>query len=494
MANHAATTVDNILPLEFAKQAGVVARLQANCLEVFYAKQPAISCLLELRRHFGVPLHCKQLASTEWQKLFSKSYALDTNTAIQLAHDFSAGLSLMDILQDLPTNADLLSAHDDAPIIRLINALLQESVHAGASDVHIDADANSVVIRYRIDGVLRNLVNLPRVLAPLIASRLKVMAKLDITEKRLPQDGHFNLQLSDRVVDVRLAIIATHCGERLVLRLLDQNAKQFNLNQLGMSEATLTTLKQLLQYPHGMILVTGPTGSGKTTTLYAMLAALHDGSCNIISIEDPVEYAVSGISQIQVNNKVNFTFATALRAILRQDPDIIMIGEIRDLETAEIAIRASLTGHLVLATLHTNSALAALSRLQNMGISEFLLAASIRGVVAQRLIRLLCVHCKYAVVPSASEQQLLGNTPGFIYQSTGCENCQYYGYLGRQGIYELIIIDEQFQLLLQQKVPYYQLEQYVSAHYASLQQDGYRYVKNGCSSMIEVQRLTAVKL
>ena len=310
-------------------------------------------------------------------------------------------------MQDLPPAEDLLDSGAQAPVIRMINALLLQALRERASDVHFEPYEARSVVRFRIDGVLRDVLEPPRALHAALVSRVKIMASLDIAEKRLPQDGRLALKLGDKLVDVRVSTLPTGPGERVVLRLLDKDSAQLDLTALGMSPATLAAVDRLIREPHGIVLVTGPTGSGKTTTLYAALSRLPRGTLNMMTVEDPIEYALDGVGQTQVNPKIDLDFARALRAILRQDPDIIMIGEIRDLETAQIAVQASLTGHLVLATLHTNDAASAMTRLADMGVEPYLLASSLLGVLAQRLVRTLCPACRTRVAPTAGEAQLL---------------------------------------------------------------------------------------
>jgi general secretion pathway protein E len=402
-------------------------------------------------------------------------------------------LNLSDLMHELPKAEDLLEKQDDAPIIRLLNALLSEAIKEEASDVHIETFEDHVTIRFRVDGILHEVLEPPRVLAPLIISRIKVMAKLDIAEKRLPQDGRITLRIGGRAVDVRVSTMPTNHGERAVLRLLDKQSARLDLAQLGMEAEVLLLLRDLITKPHGIILVTGPTGSGKTTTLYGGLTVLNDKKRNILTVEDPIEYDLVGIGQTQVNNKINMTFAKGLRAILRQDPDVVMVGEIRDLETAQIAIQASLTGHLVLSTLHTNSAIGAVTRLDDMGVEPFLLASSLTGVLAQRLMRLLCRHCKKPLPATAKECEILNVAEAaspIIYHAVGCSYCRQSGYAGRSGLYELIAIDETLRTMIHDRQPEQQMRKYARSFFPSLRQDGYRRVLMGCTSLEEVLRVT----
>jgi general secretion pathway protein E len=378
-----------------------------------------------------------------------------------------ADLSRM--MQELPAVEDLLETSDDAPIIRMLNALLTQAARDGASDIHIEPYERHSSVRFRVDGTLREVVQPNRALHAALISRLKIMAELDIAEKRLPQDGRISLRIGTRAVDVRVSTLPSAHGERAVLRLLDKSESKLNLESVGMTGDTLTRFERLITQPHGIILVTGPTGSGKTTTLYASLARMDAGSSNIMTVEDPIEYELQGIGQTQVNPKIDLDFAKALRAILRQDPDIIMIGEIRDYETAQIAIQASLTGHLVLATVHTNDSASTVTRLIDMGVEPFLLSSSLLGVLAQRLVRKLCPHC----------------------QGKGCDQCGFTGYQGRTGVFELMIIDDRIRELIHNRGAEAQIREAALASGMTLMRDdGDRLVREGITSREEVVRVT----
>ena len=484
----------NLVRFSFAKRYGVlVVSADDRTAKVIYHKPPALAVLTELRRHLQLPLTLEQVSEEAFNETLVKTYETDTTTAMQMAEDLGDSLSLSDLMHELPKAEDLLEKQDDAPIIRLLNALLSEAIKDGASDVHIETFEDHVVIRFRIDGILREVLAPPRILAPLIISRIKVMARLDIAEKRLPQDGRITLRIGGRAVDVRVSTMPTNHGERAVLRLLDKQSAQLDLAELGMEPHTLDLLRKLILKPHGIILVTGPTGSGKTTTLYAALTVLNDKKRNILTVEDPIEYDLVGVGQTQVNAKINMTFAKGLRAILRQDPDVVMVGEIRDLETAQIAIQASLTGHLVLSTLHTNSAIGAITRLDDMGVEPFLLASSLTGVLAQRLIRLLCEECKKGAPATPTECALMNVNavpPPTIYHAVGCPNCRHTGYSGRSGVYELIAIDDELQAMIHDRAPELKLRKHARALFPSLRQDGYRHVIRGETSLEEVLRVT----
>jgi general secretion pathway protein E len=350
---------------------------------------------------------------------------------------------------DLPTAEDLLDTADDAPAIRLINGIIADAARNGVSDIHIEPYESGLVVRMRIDGVLRETLRMPPHVAPVVVSRIKVMARLDIAERRVPQDGRMGLTLGGKLLDVRVSTLPSRAGERVVLRILDKDNAGIDLDVLGMAPGMNAMLREALSEPNGIILVTGPTGSGKTTTLYAALRLLNDGSRNILTVEDPIEYAIDGVGQTQVNPKVGLTFAAGLRAILRQDPDVVMVGEIRDRETAEIAVQASLTGHLVLSTVHTNDAVGAITRMRDMKIEPFLLASTLRAVIAQRLVRKLCEHCRKPVQAQGSVASLLGLDLGtIVYEPVGCDHCQGTGFKGRIGVFEAVRIDETLRRLI----------------------------------------------
>jgi len=382
------------------------------------------------------------------------------------------------LMQDIPEIEDLLEARDDAPIIRMLNALLSQAVREGASDIHVEPFETYSVVRYRLDGTLRDIVRPRRALHAALVSRIKIMANLDIAEKRLPQDGRIMLRLGGRPVDVRVSTLPAAHGERAVLRLLDKTDANFSLEGLGMSPELMKRFVHMIEQPHGIVLVTGPTGSGKTTTLYASLARLPTGSTNILTVEDPVEYELPGIGQTQVNPKIDLTFAKALRAFLRQDPDVIMIGEIRDVETAQIAIQASLTGHLVLATVHTNDAPSSVTRLIDMGVEPYLLSSSLLGVLAQRLVRKLCVHCRR-------------RDDNGRWHPVGCERCMQTGYKGRTGVYELMSLDDKLRSLIHSRVSEGELfAAATSMGMRPMRDDGQRLLAEGITSLEEVLRVT----
>lgn len=482
------------MPFAYAKRHGVLVNQWEGGHVVLWCRPDVTRvALAEVRRYLAAPLVLQPMEPGKFDTLLRQAYEQGSTEAMEIMEDMGGDLDLSRIAQDLPEPEDLLESEDDAPIIRLLNALLTQAVKENASDIHIEPYEHRLVVRYRVDGVLREILEPRRVLAPLITSRIKVMAKLDIAEKRLPQDGRISLRVAGRPVDVRVSTIPSGHGERVVLRLLDKQAGRLNLEHLGMAPDILELMDKIIRRPHGIVLVTGPTGSGKTTTLYAALLRLNDRLRNIMTVEDPIEYYLDGISQTHVNTRVEMTFARGLRAILRQDPDIVMVGEIRDLETAEIAVQASLTGHLVLSTLHTNSAVGALSRLRDMGVEPFLLSSSLIGVLAQRLVRVLCKTCKRPYVPPEADCRRFGfsaERPPTLYSSVGCPACNHSGYSGRVGIYELFDVDEKLRTMIHDGVGEQAMGNYVHTSHLSLFQDGVRRVLAGDTSLEEVLRVT----
>ena len=449
--------------------------------------------LAELRRFLGRPLRLESVPAERFDALLAVAYEQGSSEAMQMMEGMEAELDLARLAEQLGEPEDLLESEDDAPIIRLINALLTEAVKENASDIHIEPFEHRLVVRFRVDGVMREVLTPQRLLAPLLVSRIKVMAKLDIAEKRLPQDGRISLRVAGRAVDVRVSTLPSGHGERVVMRLLDKQAGRLDLEHLGMAAADQDLMDRLIARPHGIVLVTGPTGSGKTTTLYAALMRINNSKRNIMTVEDPIEYYLDGIGQTQVNTKVDMTFARGLRAILRQDPDVVMVGEIRDLETAEIAVQASLTGHLVFSTLHTNSAVGAVTRLRDMGVEPFLLSSSLIGVLAQRLVRVLCADCKEAYVAGEAECEQLGVDPArppTLYRPVGCLRCNQLGYRGRTGIYEMVELDDPMRTMIHDGASEQALEQYARRFTPSMRQDGNRRVLAGVTSLEEVVRVS----
>jgi len=482
------------VPYAFAKANGVaVTALRDGLAEVAVRDGARAGALAELRRALGVPLRARRVGPGEFDEAISALYNGADAGATALAGDLAQDVDLSRLLQEIPQVEDLLDSQDDAPVIRLINALFTQALRDGASDIHIEPFETRSVVRLRIDGTLRDLIEPARALHAAIVSRVKIMAQLDIAEKRLPQDGRITLRVAGKPIDVRVSTIPTGHGERVVLRLLDKQAGRLDLARLGMDESTLAHMDRLIREPHGIVLVTGPTGSGKTTTLYAALSRLDATALNIMTVEDPIEYDLDGISQTQINTRIEMSFARALRTILRQDPDVVMIGEIRDLETAQIAVQASLTGHLVFATLHTNDAVSAVTRLVDMGVEPFLLASSLIGIGAQRLVRRLCLECRKPFAADAAQLRALGFTPagGTLYTAQGCAACNRTGYRGRTGIYELLTADDELRRLIHDRASEQALRAHVVARgMRSLRDDGMRWAAQGVISLEEVVRVT----
>jgi general secretion pathway protein E len=482
------------LPFGFSKRFGVlVVPGTSSPVKLLCRDDASPQSLLEARRVVGLPVVFEKTDAAHFDVQLSRAYENNSGEAMQMVEGLGDDMDLASLADSVPETGDLLEQEDDAPIIRLINALLTEAVKQDASDIHIETFEKRLIVRLRTDGILREVVQPKRALAPLLVSRIKVMAKLDIAEKRVPQDGRISLRVAGREVDIRVSTMPSNNGERVVLRLLDKRAGRLNLNVLGMQPRDLELFAELLKRPHGIILVTGPTGSGKTTSLYAGLSSINDATKNILTVEDPIEYNLEGIGQTQVNIKAEMTFARGLRAMLRQDPDVVMVGEIRDLETAEIAVQASLTGHLVLSTLHTNTAIGAVTRLVDMGVEPFLLSSSLVGLLAQRLVRVLCPHCKEAHVADAGECALLqadANNPPTIYRAKGCAMCKQQGYQGRTGVYELVAVDEKLRELIHNRVSEAELTAYARTRGPGIRDDGRVRILAGQTTVEEVLRVT----
>ncbi|RQO55471.1 type II secretion system protein GspE [Paucibacter sp. KBW04] len=465
------------LPYAFAKAHMVLLEDDGASLVLWAPPEVSLASLSEVQRLYQIDRFEKEPRSTLAERI-NAAYAGSESSAAVVIGEVESAVDLSRMMQDLPAVEDLLEAANDAPIIRMLNALLTQAAKDGASDIHIEPYERASSVRFRVDGTLREVVQPNRGLHAALISRLKIMAELDIAEKRLPQDGRISLRIGGRAIDVRVSTLPSAHGERAVLRLLDKTESKFTLEGLGMSGDVLSAFKKLVQQPHGIVLVTGPTGSGKTTSLYASLQTVDTSTTNVLTVEDPIEYELSGVGQTQVNAKIDLSFAKALRAILRQDPDVIMIGEIRDYETAQIAIQASLTGHLVLATLHTNDAPSAVTRLTDMGVEPFLLSSSLLGVLAQRLVRKLCPVCK--------REDEHGH-----FHPVGCEACSKTGYKGRTGVYELMVADDHVRGLIHQQAAESELlaaAQRVGLR--SMREDGARLISQGITSEEEVLRVT----
>jgi general secretion pathway protein E len=472
-----------LLPYSFARDFTLLARRGdavdggvAPAVEVWVSEATAPTAIAEVSRRYG-RVKLKMLSREALEQAIAAAYAGSGGDAAQVVDEVESDLDLAKLMLDMPAIEDLLESADDAPVIRMINALLTQALREEASDIHIEPFEQISVVRFRIDGSLRDVVRPKKAIHASLISRIKIMAQLDIAEKRLPQDGRITLRVGGKPVDVRVSTLPTGHGERAVLRLLDKEAGRLDLKHLGMSAEVLSQFDELIGQPHGIVLVTGPTGSGKTTTLYAALSRLNASTTNILTVEDPIEYELPGVGQTQVNARIEMTFAKALRAILRQDPDVIMIGEIRDLETAQIAVQASLTGHLVLATLHTNDSAAAITRLLDMGIEPFLLSSSLLGVVAQRLVRKLCEHCKVH--------------DGNQWVAVGCEKCGQTGYHGRVGVYELLQTTDAISAQIHSQASEADIRaaaQKDGMH--TMREDGERWLTQGVTTQAELLRVT----
>ncbi len=476
----------------FAKRNGAtLSAWREDAAEVAWREGVKPEVITELRRYLGVPLKLVRHDQASYERLLRNLYEQGDDARAMVA-DLDGDLDLKTLADELPEPEDLLESEDDAPIIRLINALLTEAVKEGASDIHIEPFESRLLVRFRIDGVLREVLSPQKAIASTVVSRIKVMARLDIAEKRLPQDGRIGLKIAGRPVDVRVSTIPAGHGERVVLRLLDKQAGKLDLAQLGMAPRTLDELSEIIERPHGIFLVTGPTGSGKTTTLYASLLRLNDASRNIMTVEDPIEYYIDGVGQTQVNTRVEMTFARGLRAILRQDPDVVMVGEIRDLETAQIAVQASLTGHLVLSTLHTNSAVGAIARLRDMGVEPFLLSSSLIGLLAQRLVRVLDPATSEPYAATPRELAAFGKPADMsatLYRSNA-ESGRHAGYRGRTGVYEFVPVDDTMRELIHANAAEAALERHARTRGPSILDDGWDKCVAGVTSAEEVLRVT----
>jgi general secretion pathway protein E len=487
--------VEKQLSFGYAKRNKVLLELNQEPAMLYYTVETPFTAFAEVRRFHGAAFVPSEIQIDQFDQMLTAAFQRDSSAAKQLMEDLGNESDLFALADELPDTEDLLDSEDDAPIIKLINAMLGEAIKEGASDIHIETFENQLVVRFRVDGVLREILRPNRKLSSMLVSRIKVMAKLDIAEKRVPQDGRITLRIAGRAVDVRVSTMPSSHGERVVLRLLDKNNARLNLEDLGMTAANREHFSELIRKPHGIILVTGPTGSGKSTTLYAGLSEINSKDRNILTVEDPIEFDLQGIGQTQVNPRVDMTFARGLRAILRQDPDVVMVGEIRDVETAQIAVQASLTGHLVLSTLHTNTAAGAITRLEDMGIEPFLLSSSLLAVLSQRLVRTLCPSCRIAHEPTEKECEVLGidvrdAKNNLIYSPKGCAECNQTGYRGRTGIHELLIVNEKVRDIMHSGKGEQAIEKAVRKSTPSIRDDGCSKVLRGVTSLEEVLRVT----
>ena len=484
---------DIVLPFSFAKRHGVVLSERQGETELLYLKRLPVGVLAEARRVLRQEFTVRQVEQAVFDKALSESYQNDSEAAMQMIEDLGEAVDLSSLIEAIPETGDLLEQEDGAPIIRLINSLMAEAIKVGASDIHVETYESRLVVRFRVDGVLREIVSPRRALAPLLVSRIKVMARLDIAEKRLPQDGRISVRVGGKEVDVRVSTIPASNGERVVLRLLDKHEGRRDLIHLGMNSQDTQSMSGLVSKPHGILLVTGPTGSGKSTTLYACLDQLNDKSRNILTVEDPIEYDIEGIGQTQVNSKADMTFAKGLRAILRQDPDVVMVGEIRDYETADISVQASLTGHLVLSTIHTNTAIGAVTRLANMGVQPYLLSNSLIGLVAQRLVRVLCQDCRLPKEADDYEHDFLklsDEETATLYRPVGCDKCSYEGYKGRMGIYEVVNVDDELRRMIHNGSSELDMESHARQSTSGIRDDGRARILEGLTTIDEVLRVT----
>jgi len=483
------------VPISFAKRHEFLPfKREGNVVQVATSKPLNLTALDDLRLLIQEPIQIIAAPSLVVIGSINQAYERATDSAEQAISDLDGG-SLSVLAEELAEPEDLLDASDEAPMIRLVNSILFQAVQQRASDIHFEPFEREVMIRYRIDGILYNVLTPPKRLQSSLLSRVKIMAGMDIAEKRLPQDGRIGLKIGGREIDIRVSDVPTAHGERLVLRLLDKSSIVLKLEDIGLEREGLSTLEGLLRLSHGILLVTGPTGSGKTTTLYAGLNRINSTEKNIITIEDPIEYQLKGVGQIQVNPKIELTFAKGLRSILRQDPDIIMVGEIRDTETAEIAIQASLTGHLVLSTLHTNDSAGAMTRLLDMGVEPFLVSSSVIAIIAQRLVRLICPECRVSYHPTQEELNKLGikeeRTERLFYRGKGCSHCMKTGYRGRSGLYEILLLDDEIRNMILSKVDSGRIKALaISKGMMTLREDGARRVTAGLTTTEEVLRVT----
>ncbi|MDY0299959.1 MAG: type II secretion system ATPase GspE [Trichlorobacter sp.] len=481
------TTLLARLPLSFARSR-LLLPLSEKDGQLLLAVGKPLDLLVqdEVAQLYGMPLSVLVAPEEEVLAAINRLYTRTAGSAADLVENLVAD-DLSAIATELAHPKDLLDLTDEAPVIRLLNAILFQAVKERASDIHIEPYERTMEVRFRIDGILHLKLEPPKLLQEALVSRVKIMSSLNIAEKRLPQDGRFKVLVAGHEVDIRVSLVPTFFGERTVLRLLDRKQGVRSLSDIGFSHRDVTLMERLIARTNGIVLVTGPTGSGKTTTLYAALSRLNRQERNLITIEDPIEYQLSGVGQIQVNSRIDLTFAAGLRAVLRQDPDVIMVGEIRDAETAEIAMQASLTGHLVLSTLHTNDAATAITRLIDMGIEPFMVASSLSGILAQRLVRTICPHCKEAY---KNDQQIHG-LPETLYRGRGCDHCYGQGTLGRIGIYELLPIDAELCGMITRRCSAGEIKEYaISKGMKTIREDGMAKVAAGITTLEEVLRVT----
>ena len=483
----------DLLPYDFVRSNEVIVTENEGNYLIISTKDPSRQIFEELQRHLRSSFEIKICDPSTFNEILTNSFSI-TNHDGDLSEELSDEFDIQDFAGSINATEDLLSGNNDTPIIKLINGIISQAIKNRASDIHFEPYEDSIVVRYRIDGILKEILKQDSKIASVLISRIKIISGLDISERRLPQDGRVSLSLGDKNIDVRVSTLPSSYGERIVLRILDKQSAQINIDDLGLPLSILSNYKSSLKDPEGIILFTGPTGSGKTTTLYAGLRYLSDSSQNILTVEDPIEYTLNGIGQTQVNTKTGYTFAKGLRAILRQDPDVVMVGEMRDVETAQIGIQASLTGHLVLSTVHTNSAVAALTRLRDMGIESFLLASSIRTIISQRLVRRLCKNCKVSSQPSNEAMEIFKiKKSEETYVAMGCDSCGNTGYQGRIAIAECIQIDKNLKDLIHNNASENEIADYVFKENKSIDEASINLIKEGITSCEEIMRVNNIK-
>ena len=483
----------DLLPYDFVRSNEVIVTENEGSYLIISTKDPSRQIFEELQRHLRSSFEIKICDSSTFNEILTNSFSI-TNHDGDLSEELSDEFDIQNFAGSINATEDLLSGNNDTPIIKLINGIISQAIKNRASDIHFEPYEDSIVVRYRIDGILKEILKQDSKIASVLISRIKIISGLDISERRLPQDGRVSLSLGDKNIDVRVSTLPSSYGERIVLRILDKQSAQINIDDLGLPLSILSNYKSSLKDPEGIILFTGPTGSGKTTTLYAGLRYLSDSSQNILTVEDPIEYTLNGIGQTQVNTKTGYTFAKGLRAILRQDPDVVMVGEMRDVETAQIGIQASLTGHLVLSTVHTNSAVAALTRLRDMGIESFLLASSIRTIISQRLVRRLCKNCKVSSQPSNEAMEIFKlKKSEETYVAIGCDSCGNTGYQGRIAIAECIQIDKNLKDLIHNNASENEIADYVFKENKSIDEASINLIKEGITSCEEIMRVNNIK-
>jgi len=482
----------DVLPYEYVKENQLIL-VNNNPVEILTPNNITKDMYHEIQRYIGASFRVKKCSSSEFNDYITTIFSSESVTN-DISEELSDSFDLESFAGSITATEDLLSGNNDAPIIKLINGIISKAIKLRASDIHFEPYEDQIVVRYRVDGILKEVLTQDSKISSVLISRLKIMSGLDISERRLPQDGRVSLSLGDKSIDVRVSSLPSSHGERIVLRILDKQSAQINIDDLGLPVKILTNYKKTLKNPEGIILFTGPTGSGKTTTLYAGLRYLSDSSQNILTVEDPIEYTLKGIGQTQVNPKTGYTFAKGLRAILRQDPDVVMVGEMRDVETAQIGIQSSLTGHLVLSTVHTNSAVAAIARLRDMGIESYLLASSLKTIIAQRLVRRLCNKCKEEDFPDKEIQKNLKiSKDAKIYKAVGCDNCLDSGYKGRIAIAECLQVDARIKEMIHNNISEAEIQEYAFSNNESIDQASTNLITSGITSCDEVLRINNLK-